>query len=55
MYTIIHVLSTIAHANEKGNPPNRDLDKQTYIARDTGCPALRTGTCTAIRNTCISC
>ena len=37
------VLSTLAYENEnekKGNPPNRDLDKQTNIARDTWMPSL---------------
>ena len=36
------VFSTLAYENEnekKGNPPNHDLDKQTYTP---GCPALRT-------------
>ena len=33
MYMEIHVLSTLAYENEKkGNPLNRDLDKQAYIA-----------------------
>ena len=43
MYMEIHVLSTIAYENmkeKKGNPPNHDLDKQTYIARDTWMPSL---------------
>ena len=38
----IHVFSTLAYENKKekkGNQPNHDLDKETYIARDT----LRTG------------
>ena len=32
------MLSMLAYENEKekrGNPPNRDLDKQPHIARDT--------------------
>ena len=40
IYMEIHVLSTLAYGNKKGNSPNHDPDKQTYIA---GCPALRTG------------
>ena len=42
MFMEIHVLSTLAYENEKGNPPNHDLDKQTYIhvARDTWMPSL---------------
>ena len=53
-YMEIHVLSTLAYENKKekkGNPPNRDLDKETYIARDTWMPSLEnwgsTHTCTA--------
>ena len=35
MYMEIHVFSTLAYENKKGNQPNHDLDKETYIARDT--------------------
>ena len=40
MYMEIHVFSTLAYENKKGNPPNHYLDKQTYIARDTWMPSL---------------
>ena len=36
-YMEIHVFSTLAYENKKekkGNQPNHDLDKETYIARD---------------------
>ena len=36
----IHVLSILAYEKKKGNPPNHDPDKQTYIARDTWMPSL---------------
>ena len=29
------MFSTLAYENKKGNQPNHDLDKETYIARDT--------------------
>ena len=38
VYMEIHVFSTLAYENKKekkGNQPNHDLDKETYIARDT--------------------
>ena len=41
MYMEIHVFSTLAYENKKekkGNQPNHDLDKETYIARDTWMP-----------------
>ena len=37
VYMEIHVFSTLAYENKKekkGNQPNHDLDKETYIARD---------------------
>ena len=39
----IHVFSTLAYENKKekkGNQPNHDLDKETYIERDTWMPSL---------------
>ena len=38
-YMEIHVFS-LAYENKKGNQPNHDLDKETYIARDTWMPSL---------------
>ena len=43
VYMEIHVFSTLAYENKKekkGNQPNHDLDKETYIARDTWMPSL---------------
>ena len=43
LYMEIHVFSTLAYENKKekkGNQPNNDLDKETYIARDTWMPSL---------------
>ena len=43
IYMEIHVFSTLAYENKKekkGNQPNHDLDKETYIARDTWMPSL---------------
>ena len=37
------MFSTLAYENKKekkGNQPNHDLDKETYIARDTWMPSL---------------
>ena len=42
VYMEIHVFSTLAYENKKGNQPNHDLDKETYIGTP-GCPAFRTG------------
>ena len=49
MYMEIHVLSTLAYEEKKGNPPNHDPDKQNIIiARDTWMLSLENWACTCV-------